>query len=108
MISNQFIEKCASEGVPPSIILSLLKSAASDPNLQRATAIFQDWLTVPKHTVRRGEVLSGIARKYKIGLQDLMKENGISSTVGIKPGQTLRIPKAKEPKIQNKVMQTRQ
>lgn len=72
---------------------SILKRAEpSDPNLQRASEIFKDWLTTKKHTVRSGEVLSGIARKYNVSMDEIMKENNMASILGIKPGQQLRIP----------------
>lgn len=90
-----FIAKCAEHGVSEYFANALLKRAeSSDPNLQRATEIFKDWLTTEKHTVRLGEVLSGIARKHGVSLDDLRKENGLSSNF-VKPGQRLRIPKAK-------------
>lgn len=92
-----FISRCQSFGIPEQLAFGLLKKAeGGDPNLQRATDIFKDWLTTKRHTVRMGEVLSGIARKYNVPIQDIMKENGLASTVGIKPGQTLRIPTVDE------------
>lgn len=88
-----FLSRCRSFGIPERLANSLLKEAeGGDPNLQRATEIFKDWLTTRRHTVRSGEVLSGIARKYNVPLQDVMRENGISSTTGIRPGQSIRIP----------------
>lgn len=72
-------------------------SGSSDPNLQRATEIFKDWLTTRRHTVQRAETLSGIARKYNVPLQDLQKENGLTSTF-VRPGQVIRIPVARKPK----------
>ena len=92
---NGFMAKCAEYDLPYDAAVSLLKIAeVGDPNLQRATEIFKDWLTTEKHTVRLGEVLSGIARKHGVGLDELRKENGLSSNF-VKPGQRLRIPKAK-------------
>ena len=90
---------CPSFGQPISKAAydSLLKAAeSSDPNLQRASEIFKDWLTTKKHTVRNGEVLSGIARKYNVSLQDLQKENNLQSTLAIRPGQQIRIPVAQK------------
>lgn len=66
-------------------------SGGSDPQLQRASEIFQDWLTNRRHTVQRGEVLSGIARKYGIPLQEIQEANNMTTTF-LKPGQTIRIP----------------
>ena len=70
----------------------LLKCAAKDEALSRAEAIFSDWLTVPKHVVRPGEVLSGIARRHGVDLQSLMEFNGMRGPLGIRAGQVVRIP----------------
>ena len=74
--------------------LILKRAESSDPNLQRASEIFKDWLTTKKHTVRSGEVLSGIARKYNVSTDEIMKENNMTSILGIRPGQQIRIPVA--------------
>lgn len=88
-----FMTKCAEYGLPYDAAVSLLKAAeGGDPNLQRATEIFKDWLTTEKHTVRLGEVLSGIARKHGVSLEDIRKENNLASNF-VKPGQRLRIPR---------------
>ena len=75
-------------------------STSSDPNLQRATQIFQDWLTTRKHTVRRGEILTGIAKKEGVSPQEIMELNNLPSITAIKPGQTLKVPNGlgKQPK----------
>lgn len=90
-----FLAKCAELGVPEDTAGPLLKIAegsnGSDPNLQQAEAIFKDWLTNRRYTVRRAETLSGIASRNKIPLKDLMEANGLSTTF-VKPGQTLKIP----------------
>lgn len=66
----------------------------SDPELQRAAQIFQDWLTTKKHVVRRGEVLTGIAKKEGVTPQEIMEANNLRSITAIKPGQTLKMPNA--------------
>jgi membrane-bound lytic murein transglycosylase D len=43
------------------------------------------------HLVRRGETLSGIARRYGTSVQTLMRINNLRSTL-IRAGQTLRVP----------------
>lgn len=92
-----FIAKCAEYGVSGYFANALLKeSESSDPNLQRASEIFKDWLTTKKHTVRSGEILSGIARKYNVPMEEIMKENNMTSVLGIKPGQQIRIPVAQK------------
>ena len=87
-----FLSKCAEAGLFRLDAERLLKAAEADPELARATALFKDWLTVPKHTVAAGETLSGIARKYGVGIDAIMQENGLSSIAGVRQGMQLRIP----------------
>ena len=93
-----FLARCRRAGMGDAQALSLLallplmkKAEGSDPELQRAEAIFKDWLTVPRHTVRMGEVLSGIARQHGVGLKELMDFNQMKSPF-VRTGQTIRIP----------------
>lgn len=44
------------------------------------------------HIVRRGDTLSGIAAKYRVGLTSLTRYNNLSSRKAIQAGQKLRIP----------------
>jgi serine-type D-Ala-D-Ala endopeptidase (penicillin-binding protein 7) len=44
------------------------------------------------HIVRRGDTLSGIAARYRVGLTSLTRYNNISSRKPIQAGQKLRIP----------------
>ena len=86
------MSKCHELGIPGRLAGSMLKLAeGSDPNLQQAQEIFEDWLTNRKITVRRAETLSGIAARNKIPLQELMDVNGLSTTF-VRPGQVLKIP----------------
>jgi len=73
--------------------IGLMKLAdGSDPNLQQAQQVFEDWLTTKKHVVRPGEVLTGIARKEGVSLEDLMEANNLPSITAIRTGQTLKMP----------------
>ena len=45
------------------------------------------------HVVRRGDTLSGIARRYGASIADLRRANGLGSSL-IRPGQPLRVPGA--------------
>ena len=45
-----------------------------------------------KHTIRRGETLSGIASKYQISQRTLRSTNKLALNTVLKIGQTLRIP----------------
>jgi membrane-bound lytic murein transglycosylase D len=44
------------------------------------------------HTVRNGDTLYSIARRYGVSLDALLSANGIKNARSIRPGQTLRIP----------------
>jgi LysM repeat protein len=48
------------------------------------------------HTVRRGDTLRGIARRFSVSVENLMFMNNLRST-RIFPGQRLRIPMAVRP-----------
>jgi membrane-bound lytic murein transglycosylase D len=44
------------------------------------------------HTVRRGETLTGLAKRYGVSVQALRDANGLSARDGLRAGATLRIP----------------
>jgi membrane-bound lytic murein transglycosylase D len=44
------------------------------------------------HIVRRGETLSGLAKRYGVSVQALMEANGMSESSTLKAGVALRIP----------------
>jgi membrane-bound lytic murein transglycosylase D len=44
-----------------------------------------------QHTVRTGDSLWSIARKYRVDLDDLMRWNGLGANTTIRPGQSLKI-----------------
>ncbi len=46
------------------------------------------------HTVRAGQSLARIARRYHVTVADLAAANGLSATASVRPGQELRIPEA--------------
>jgi len=45
-----------------------------------------------RHVVRRGETLTGLARRYGVSVQALMSANGLSARSRLKAGTALRIP----------------
>lgn len=61
------------------------KSAKADTKVAKTAA------SSATHTVKSGESLDRIARKYKIKLADLLKWNGLTADSLIKPGQQLRL-----------------
>jgi membrane-bound lytic murein transglycosylase D len=44
------------------------------------------------HTVRRGETLTGLAKRYGVSVQALRDANGLSDRDGLRAGSTIRIP----------------
>jgi LysM repeat protein len=44
------------------------------------------------HTVKKGETLTGLARRYGVSVQALQEVNGIKSGRSLKAGQKLKIP----------------
>ena len=44
------------------------------------------------HTVRSGDTLTGVAKRYGVSLRALSSANGISTSARIRIGQRLRIP----------------
>jgi membrane-bound lytic murein transglycosylase D len=61
---------------------------ASIPKAQRVTQQKRDRY----HTVRRGEALSAIARRYGVGTRELVALNNLRSANHIRAGQVLRLP----------------
>jgi membrane-bound lytic murein transglycosylase D len=57
-----------------------------------ATADPSIFVTFKFHTVRRGETLTSIARKYNIKVTDLRADNGLSARARVRSNQVLRIP----------------
>jgi LysM repeat protein len=48
--------------------------------------------TARRHVVRRGETLTGLARRYGVSVQALMSANGLSARSQLKAGTAIRIP----------------
>jgi membrane-bound lytic murein transglycosylase D len=44
------------------------------------------------HRVRRGETLTGIARRYRVSVRSLQRVNALRSAHALRPGMRLRIP----------------
>lgn len=61
------------------------KLAAADPTT---------FATFIRHTVKSGETLATIARKFKVSRSDLAEANSLRTTSKIRPGQSLLVPGA--------------
>jgi membrane-bound lytic murein transglycosylase D len=44
------------------------------------------------HQVRRGETLTGLAKRYGVSVQALREANGMSAADALRAGVTLKIP----------------
>ncbi len=44
-----------------------------------------------RHTVRRGDSLWSISKRYKVKVNDLMRWNGLSKNSVIQPGQSIKV-----------------
>ena len=76
-------------GSPMTKVSSTSKSGNSKSSVNKKTS------TAPKvrtHTVKKGETLSSIAKKYKCTVSDIKKWNGLKSNT-VKVGQKLKIKK---------------
>jgi membrane-bound lytic murein transglycosylase D len=57
-----------------------------------ASLLRPEQLPSRRHRIRKGETLSGIARRYRVDLQALLVANGLHMRSTIFPGQVLRLP----------------
>ncbi len=64
-----------------------------------ATAAPQEFTAFNYHTVRRGESLSSVASRYKIGRTALADANGLRNTARLSIGQELIIPRGSAPVV---------
>jgi membrane-bound lytic murein transglycosylase D len=60
------------------------KLAAADPS---------QFVTFQRHSVKSGETLATIARKYKVSRTDLAEANLIKATARVRPGEQLMVPR---------------
>jgi len=63
---------------------------SSNANLYAAPAIKQPTATV--YTVKRGDTLWDISKRYRISVASLSRYNGITKNAALHPGQKIRIP----------------
>jgi LysM repeat protein len=48
--------------------------------------------SVEYHTVRKGETITSIARRYGVAVTSVLHENGLGSRSKIYPGQKIKVP----------------
>lgn len=69
-----------------------LRVASRDPIATGASRARADAERARVHKVRRGETLTGLAKRYRVSVQALRKANGLSKAGTLRAGTTLRIP----------------
>lgn len=74
---------------PPPAATASLKAAAPAP-ASSALASKPGW--DGRHTMKSGESLYGIARKYNVSLAELQRVNGITSPTSVRAGTVLSVP----------------
>ena len=86
---------------PRSSMKELLLGHRKKPRYPRYTASKKNY-----HTVRRGETLSQIARRYRQNYREVAKWNNLSSPYNLSIGQSLRVKKPKR-KTKKRIARTR-
>lgn len=75
---------------PPAVIV-LQEPAVIQLTIPAADSIKVDTLVVQQHVVAAGETLYSIAKRYQLGVMELVEWNNLSLSEGIKPGQVLNL-----------------
>ena len=70
------------------------RASGSDRSVASAAARTSSARTV-RHTVRRGDTLSQIARVYQVSVTQIVAWNGIATSTTLRPGQKLSITLAR-------------
>ncbi len=76
------------DSTPPPVVKSTQPTVTNKPKPKPTPKA----PTVVRHTVKRGDTLSSIARRYGSTVSKIQRANGISGSM-IRVGQTLKIPK---------------
>ena len=72
-------------------------SVAEAPRATVAAATPNEAASAVTHVVAKGETLTVIAKRYKVGVADLLKVNKITDERKLQIGQTLTIPTTAKP-----------
>ncbi len=75
--------------VPVSIVVP--EKIILQPTISSVDSVTTDTLTIQQHVVVAGETLYSIAKRYQVGVMELVEWNNLSLSVGIKPGQVLML-----------------
>jgi len=80
---------------PPTVASKLIQPPADSPQphpVQTPTSDIVVQLEPITYTVRKGDSLSGIAKRYRVGVEDILLINPMDNPDFLVPGQVLRIP----------------
>jgi murein DD-endopeptidase MepM/ murein hydrolase activator NlpD len=88
--------ECRYKGEPidPQVMIDFESGVLKTNTLDVSTSLFEYVLNAKSakyHTIRNGETLSAIARKYGTSIRSLCKLNGISQNGKIYAGKKLRV-----------------
>lgn len=83
--------------VPPTVVAPQQPVIIQQP-VPVTDSVKTDTVALTQHVVVAGETLYSIAKRYQVGVMELVEWNNLSLSVGIKPGQVLKL-KAFEEKI---------
>jgi membrane-bound lytic murein transglycosylase D len=78
--------------VPPTILVPL--EAVVIPTTVPSDSVKVDTLSMQQHVVVAGETLYSIAKRYELGVMQLVEWNNLSLSEGIKPGQVLKLKRS--------------
>jgi len=86
---------------PPPTVASKLIAPASDSVQPRAAQVSTNDLIVQpeplSYTVRKGDSLTSIAKRYRVGVEDILLLNPMDDPDFLVPGQVVRIPQKPKP-----------
>lgn len=81
---------------PPPTVASKLIAPAPDPVQPRTTQVATNDLIIQpepiSYTVRKGDSLTGIAKRYRVGVEDILLLNPMDDPDLLIPGQVIRVP----------------
>ena len=85
--------------VPAALALAAATADSQDISDAMADASQLEAPAPRRHVVARGESLWSIARRYNIGLSDLLKRNGLDARSVLRPGMVLALEAGRAPTV---------
>lgn len=82
--------------VPPTVVIPQQPVIIQSTTPSVTDSVKTDTLALTQHVVVAGETLYSIAKRYQVGVMELVEWNNLSLSVGIKPGQVLKLKASEE------------